>query len=107
MKKNKKERERMKGKEQERTRKVKKGEERWGVGICPFLQRSRVQMLGTCLFLFPLPKKREKFTTKSIFYRPEGSGDGVGAVYPAVQIEHLVGYVLCKQLKIIKVLCKQ
>ena len=29
--------------------------------------------------------------------KPEGSGDGVGAVDPAVQIEHLVGYVLSKQ----------
>ena len=42
-----------------------------------------------------------------MFNKPEGSGDGVGAVYPAVQIEHLVGYILCKPLKIIKVLCNK
>ena len=65
-----------------------------------FFKDQEYKCWALVFFFFSPPKEREKLTTKSMFNKPEGSGDGVCAVYPAVQIEHLVGYVLCKQLKI-------
>ena len=47
-------------------------------------------------FLEKFRRKRKRLKTK-----PEGSGDGVGTVDPAVQVEHLVRYVLFKTM------CKQ